>query len=291
MAWQFIGETEIHSWIPGNNAPELARLHAAILAGAEIHSWSPFDPIVWNAVRPDWPPVPLQQQHDIAARAAMCGLPHGVEKCADALGVAMTKDKAGQNALRYLMRPRKWSPSGVPIFADDLERLTLVRRYCVQDLRLEAELDRLLPLLPDEEREIWLHDQRLNQRGFRIDPAFLSTAGPFLIKAQRDGDARMQRITDGAVRSIASLKALNQWLQAQGVDLTVAADGGDEDIDDSDVDAERGSAKGRLTKSAVRSLLERPGLPSAAREALGDPARLRPLQRCQNRRVGRRSKS
>jgi DNA polymerase len=271
MAWQFIGETEIHSWIPGSNSLELERLHQAIAAGAEVHSWTSFDPIVWNTVQPDWPPISLAQQHDLAARASMCGFPRGVEKCAAVLGVAMTKDKPGQNALRYLMRPRKWL-NGTPVFAKDPKRLALVRTYNKQDIRLEAAVHALLPQLPDEEREIWLHDQRLNERGFRIDPQFLQVAGPFLIKAQQDGDAHMRRITGGAVKSISSLKALSEWLTRQGVDLRHHADDGDDNDDplddDDDEEAPVISAKGRLTKSAVRSLLERPELPAAAREAL-----------------------
>jgi DNA polymerase len=270
MTWQVVGCSAVHRWIAGTDSPHLQQLHQAIAEGAEVHTWSSFDATVWNTVQPDWPPIQLEQQHDIAARAAMCGLPRGLEKCAAALGLQLTKDKVGQNALRYLMRPRKWSPSGAPVFADDAKRLALACAYCEQDLHIAVKLDERLPALPDAEREIWLHDQRLNDRGFRIDPAFLEVAGPFLIKARHDGDARMQEITGGQVRSVSSLKAFNQWLEAQGVDLRIPNGDGDADDggDESDDDEENGSAKGQLTKSAVRSLLERPGLPPAAREAL-----------------------
>jgi DNA polymerase len=269
LAWQFTGEDEIHDWAPGDHDDrELKRLHAAITAGAEMHSWTTFDPIVWHALQPDWPAIPLQQQHDIAARATLCGLPRGLEACAAALGVAMTKDKAGQNALRYLMKPQRWTAAG-PVFADDPARLALVRQYNAQDIRLTVRLDRMLPQLPDEEREIWQHDQRLNARGLRIDPAFLLVAGPFLIQAQREGDAQIRRITGGAVGSVASVKALGAWLQTQGVTLRgTAKDDEDENANDSDDSGEDGSAKGALTKEAVRVLLETPGLPAAAREAL-----------------------
>jgi DNA polymerase len=267
ISWQFTGEPEIHSWTRVSNSPELERLHQAVANGAEVHSWTTFDPIVWNAVQPDWPPISLEQQHDISARATMCGLPRGVEKCAAALGVEMTKDREGQNALRYLMRPRKWLPDGTPVFADDPKRLALMMRYNVQDLALEAKLDELLPALPGSEREVWLHDQRVNERGFRIDPVFLRIAGPFLIKAQRDGDARMRRITGGQVGSVSSVKALGQWLTAQGVDLRTAGDDADADPLDAD-DEGNGSTKGQLSKAAIRALLERPELPAVAREAL-----------------------
>jgi DNA polymerase len=268
-AWQFAGETEVRSWVPRSNTPDLERLHQAIAAGAEVRSWTSFDPIVWNTVQPDWPPILLAQQHDIAARASMCGFPRGLEKCAAALGVAMTKDKAGRNALRYLSRPRKWL-DGFPVFANDPARLALVRAYNEQDIRLEAALDALLPELPDEERTVWQHDQRVNARGFRIDPTFLRIAGPFLVKAQRDGDAQMHRITGGAVKSISSLKALGEWLTGQGVDLRHHADDDDngDPLDDDDNEEPVASAKGQLTKSAVRGLLERLELPAAAREAL-----------------------
>jgi DNA polymerase len=272
LAWQFNGEDTIHHWAPSeSDHAELDRLHQAIRAGAEMHSWTGFDPIVWHALSPDWPAIPLEQQHDIAARAAMCGLPHGLEACAAALGLAMTKDKEGQNALRYLMKPRRWTDAE-PVFADDPARLALVRTYNVQDIRLTVQLERLLPVLPDEELEIWRHDQRLNQRGFRIDPAFLPIAGPFYIKAQQEGDARMRELTEGAVGSIASVKALGTWLRTQGVKLHGAATNeADEDEDETENDSgdsDAGGAKGALTKATVRELLEGAGLPKAAREAL-----------------------
>lgn len=274
LAWQLVGEPQIHSWAPGDNdTTALDWLHQAIADGANVHAWnSPFDAAVWNAVavRRDWPPIRLEQQHDIAARAAMCGLPRGLEKCAAALGLADTKHKDGKNALRYLMQPRAWSACGAPVFADDPKRLALVRTYNVQDLRLEAKLYGILPTLPDSEREIWLHDQRLNQRGIRIDPGFLRVAGPFLIQALRTGDAEMRRITGGAVGSVSSVKALGAWLQAQGVDLRRAAAGDedDEDDDDNGSDDGNGSTKGQLTKASVREALARPGLPEPARAAL-----------------------
>jgi hypothetical protein len=178
LAWLFTGELQIYSWAPGDNdRAALDQLHQAIAAGANVHAWNvPFDAVVWNAVRPDWPPIELQQQHDIAARAAMCGLPRGLEKCAAALGIADTKDKVGKNALYYLMKPRRWSPCGEPVFADDPDRLALVRAYNEQDIRLTALVAAQLPQLPDAERAIWLHDQRVNRRGLRIDPQFVAIA-------------------------------------------------------------------------------------------------------------------
>ncbi len=271
VGWHFVGQAEFHCWSPGDNDDTaLNQLHQAIANGARVHGWNiGFDATVWNTVMPHWPEITLEQQHDIMARAAMCGLPHGVEKCAPALGIALTKDKLGQNALRYLMAPRSWSPAGAPVFATDPARLLLVRNYNVQDLRLEAQLHAILPVMPDSERVIWLHDQRLNQRGFRIDPQFLRVAGPFYVRAQRAGDAAMRMITDGAVKGVSSVKALGTWLQVQGVDLRgVHPNGADEDVDVDDEEAENGSAKGQLSKAGVRALLERPGLPVAARVAL-----------------------
>lgn len=205
----------------------------------------------------------------------MCGLPRGLEKAAAALGINMAKDKAGLNALRYSMKPRSWSPCGQPVFANDPKRLALVRTYCEQDIAITARMHALLPELPDEERKIWLHDQHVNDRGFRIDPRFLQIAGPFFIQAQRDGDVRMREATGGMVRSVSSVKVLGDWLATQGVTLGTPGDddeANDEDAeDDGNGNGENGSTpsrKGQLSRSAVRALLEQPGLPPQAREAL-----------------------
>jgi DNA polymerase len=269
LGWQLVGEQQAQSWAPGDNDTRaLNRLHRAIAAGADVHAWnSPFDAAVWNAVRPDWPPIALEQQHDVAARAAMCGLPRGLEKAAAALGVDMAKDKKGLNALRYLMRPRSW-PSGAPRFADDPARLALVRTYCKQDIAILARLHALLPALPDEERAIWLHDQRVNESGFRIDPEFVAVAGPFFVKALRDGDARMREATDGAVKSVSSVQALGAWLEGRGVDLAGLDREDTEPADEDEEEDATPSRKGQLSKAGVRALLERPTLPPEAREAL-----------------------
>ncbi len=269
VGWQVVGEPQLHSWAPGDyDTAALDQLHQAIAGGASVHAWnSPFDAAVWNSVRPDWPPIRLHQQHDIAARAAMCGLPRGLEKAAAALGISLVKDKAGLSALRYLMKPRSWSPCGAPVFAADAKRLALVRTYCEQDITITARLHALLPVLPDEERAIWLHDQKVNERGFRIDPRFLQVAGPFFIKAREAGDAQMREVTSGAVKSISAIKALGTWLQAQGVGLC-GANAVDAENDDEDADDENESTKGWLTKASVREILAQPGLPDAARRAL-----------------------
>jgi DNA polymerase bacteriophage-type len=272
VGWHIIGESEFHTWAPGDTDDEaIDRLHWLIDDGAHVHAWnSSFDCAIWNS-QPGWPQIRLEQQHDIAARAGMLGLPRGVEKAAAALGLGMVKDRLGANALKYLMAPRSWSPCGEPVFANDPARLLLVRAYCVQDLRLELRMHELLPELPASERQIWEHDARLNERGFQVDQEFLRVAGPFYIQAQREGDAAMRRITGGAVSSISAVKAFGTWLRAEGVDPRAAAtDDESGDADDAGDDSEESvaSTKGELSKSGIRGLLERPGLPAVVREAL-----------------------
>jgi DNA polymerase len=79
----------------------------------------------------------------------------------------------------------------------------------------------------------------------------------------------MRQATGNAVKSVSSVKALGEWLAAQGIDFNVNGDAGDPpDEEDDNENSGNGSAKGQLSRPAIRALLERPELPSVARLAL-----------------------
>jgi DNA polymerase len=274
LAWGWADEDRPPaSWLPGEAPP--AALLAHIASGGTIAAWNiGFDLAIWNALLAPlgWPRLEIAQAHDIAAQAAAAGLPRGLEKCAEAMGLALNKDRAGALALRSLMRPAKWA-RGVPVWREaDAERLLAVIEYCRRDVAVERAAHRGLPKLQEYDRPVWQADMRINARGMRVDPGFIRHAGPFYVRALQAAHEEAARITGGAVKKISNTNATATWLEAQGCPMaaviSLASDNNDADADADGETPAKASRKGALTKPAVRTLLERPDLPACARALL-----------------------
>lgn len=115
-----------------------------------------------------------EQWEDTMALAAENGLPQSLDKLAKALG-ATEKDTAGAALINYFSKPdrsgnRRLPESSPEKWADFVE-------YARQDTDTLVEVHRLLPPWPDElERELWVVDQRINDRGIKADVPLVTWA-------------------------------------------------------------------------------------------------------------------
>ncbi len=273
LAWGWLqSDDEPELWLPGDPVPPALVRH--IEAGGMVAAWNvAFDLSIWQAkLAPGgWPELAIDQVHDIAAQAAAASLPRGLEKCAQAIGLPINKDRAGALALRALMAPAKWV-AGRPVWREpEGERMALVGSYCRQDVKVERQAMRWLPPMQEAERPVMLGDLRINRRGIFIDPHFVRVAGPFHQRALAHAHAAGARISGGMVRTITNNNAVCDWLESLGVRLESAGDddaGEDDGGDDPEAPPAKGSRKGAMTKAAVRAMLDRPDLPPAVREFL-----------------------
>lgn len=109
------------------------------------------------------------------AHAYTLGLPGSLEKAAKALGLEEQKDTKGKNLIKYFSMPCK--PTKVnggrtrnyPHHAPDKWQEFI--EYNRQDVVVEREIRRRLERfpVPDREWRIWALDQRINDRGVRVD--------------------------------------------------------------------------------------------------------------------------
>jgi DNA polymerase len=166
------------------------------------------------------PPLWPENMTCTMVRAAAMSLPLGLDMLGKVLNAPAQKDDAGH---RLMLKMCKASYEPKP---GEMDRL---REYCAQDVRTEMAVDKLLPALTPRERAIWLLDQAINDRGFRIDVPLVEAALAAVKEAARYADRLMAEITDGAVTATTQTKRIVDWLNAQGVPCeSVKQDGADE---------------------------------------------------------------
>jgi len=209
---------EIDLWIAGE--PPRERLVDHVRRGGRLISAnSGFEFCGWQAERrrdPRWPELRLDQMDCLLARARAIGLPGSVEKLCEAVRLGDNKDKDGAQALRKLMRPRRyeplefWTPETAP---DVYERMY---RYARQDGKVERDLHLMLPPLSESERETWLLDQLINLRGVLLDVPSVARAIEVIKQEKEDLRARGHELSG---LSPTQRDKLLDWIRAEGVDL------------------------------------------------------------------------
>jgi DNA polymerase len=284
-------------WLP--DAPLPAAVHAHLMMGGMIAAWNAaFDVAILNRfLPPAIPRITIAQTHDIAAQAASAALPRALDKCCAAIGLPEGKDRAGQAAMRWFMRPRKWV-EGKPVWGEDPKRFAALVAYNQQDVRLERMIMRRLPQLQVIDRPVFELDAQINARGMRIDRALIDVGGPALYRAMLEANRRIAELTRDAstpVPKVTSTNRIVQLLQDHGVALILAEPKGkaeaeiaaeaeaaaliQEDRDREGEDDEEGagdedepgtkkSLKGALSKTSVAAMLERADLPDLVRQVL-----------------------
>lgn len=115
----------------------------------------------------DFPATTNEQWYCVASKCRAMSIPGKLEDAANALGTH-PKDKHGHNDMLALSKPRtgkerRWTPENAP------ERFVNLYCYNLDDVRAEQGLDEALPDLTPAEREVFLLDQRINDRGWAVD--------------------------------------------------------------------------------------------------------------------------
>lgn len=183
-----------------------------------------------------------------AVAASYLGLPGTLDGVAKELKLTEGKDPKGKALIKYFSMPCK--PTKVNggqtrnMPSDNPEKWAEYIEYCRQDVIVEREIDKKVSRfpVPESEWDLWILDQKINDRGVRIDPLLVANAiecdaeDKVLLKEE------MTRITGVAnPNSDAQIKG---WFAAQGIE-----------------------GVNSLTKESIPLLLER-GLTPLARRVL-----------------------
>lgn len=235
----------VQTWRADEPVPALIVEH--VRTGGKIRAWNAqFERTLWRLVltpRYGWPMPALEQFHCTAAQAAAMALPRALDEAARVLGLDVRKDKEGARLMMQMARPRpKRAEDGSPIWWDDAAKLSRLVSYCAQDVEVERAIAAKLRPLSDDERVIYVLDQRINDRGIRIDGDLVAAAQDVVADAVERINARLRGLTGGTVAAVTKRADLLAFLRSQGVETE------------------------SLGKPAMRELLARDDLPGVVRE-------------------------
>ncbi|UCC87928.1 MAG: hypothetical protein JSV81_01145 [Anaerolineales bacterium] len=218
MAYAFDDEEPV-IWTPDMEMD--VRLEDYIVEGGKLRAWnSNFERVIWNKImveRYRWPRTKTSQWHCTMAQASAMGLPRALGQAADVLGVDQQKDGAGRALMLRMARPRRTTPDGTHIWWNTPDKMHALIEYCKQDVRTEIAVAERLVEMDYQERQVFLLDQRINDRGVMLDRDLLQRVRVLADETKEEIDAEISRITSGEVTAITNGVDLVKWLNKYGI--------------------------------------------------------------------------
>jgi DNA polymerase len=205
MSYAF-DDDEVVTWTPDQPFPQRVAEHTGQI---RAHNAAFERLIFWFVLCPDQGirEPSLAQFYCTATQARANCAPGSLEDVGRFSGATMKKDHRGSQLIRLLSVPR-----GDGTFNDDPALLDEMYRYCEQDVRAMRAISRSLRDLSPEELADYHVNERINDRGVRVDLALCNAA----VKYASDELAEIQQIvaevTEGAITSVRSPK-MRQWVQ------------------------------------------------------------------------------
>lgn len=158
---------------------QLAPMFELLGKGATIGAHNAhFERAVWEKSG-RFPILPKAEQWDCtAARARMIAIPGSLEGASMALGISARKDPRGSELISLFSKPHKKKGRCLP--GDRPDDFKDFMEYCAQDVRVEVELDRILPPLPAIEAEAFRLDYLINDLGIPVNMDRVNQADDFV---------------------------------------------------------------------------------------------------------------
>lgn len=221
FSWQ-IGSGPILQWRPGYIDPTPLLDHVAQGGRVVAHN-AAFERTIWNKIirrlKPHWPEMTIAQQICTMARAQAVALPADLDRLSEVLEQKNRKDVAGATIMKQLMRPRSIGKDGTIVWWDEPAKIDRLMAYCDQDVRTEHETDTLIPQLSPYEQELWYLDQRINERGIKVDVASCHRAVELVELSKRRANQRIKLLTQGAVEKTSQDARIIAWLKERGIEV------------------------------------------------------------------------
>lgn len=160
-----------------------------------------------------YPPLPPERWHDTMAVAAMKALPLGLDALVSALDLPAKKNMDGHRHMLFMCKPDRngsWAHHTI----ENLEKLY---EYCNDDVDAQYGSYVATRGLGVSERQTWIMDQKINQRGIKIDIEFVHACINVLDQVRIPMVERFRELT--GVNPTQREKILN-WVNEQGTPLS-----------------------------------------------------------------------
>lgn len=161
--------------------------------------------------------LPIEQWECAMARGAAYGYPLGLDACAKAMGLREEKMAEGKALIGYFSKPCKPTKANgmrtrnLPEHAPD--KWELFKEYCEQDVIVERQIYQCTPDLHGNEYEVYLADQRINDRGVPVDGALVAAARQ--IWSDRYNKLFTEAVTLTGLENPNSTMQFSEWLHEQ----------------------------------------------------------------------------
>ncbi len=237
LRWVYSDKEDVGLWHPGMPfPPEFA---AALADGTMfvVHNAS-FEKAHWRChMMPmyGWPDVPDHQWDDTMARCANLVIPQDLDSAVRVLRLPALKDMAASGMVIDLSKFDK--KGNCAEITPDI--LRAADEYCADDCHAQNGLRERIGTLSLAERQVWLLDQRINQRGVRLDLPLIDKMQKIVDDASEPLLKEWQGIT--GIKKLGS-KSFKPWLANHGLNLpnlqkeTIARALDDKDPDDDSYD-------------------------------------------------------
>jgi DNA polymerase len=205
MSYAF-DDDEVVTWTPDQPFPQRVAEHTGQI---RAHNAAFERLIFWFVLCPDHGirEPSLAQFYCTATQARANCAPGSLEDVGRFSGATMKKDHRGSQLIRLLSIPRA---DGT--FNDDPALLDEMYRYCEQDVRAMRAISRSLRDLSAEELTDYHVNERINDRGVRVDLALCNAAVKYASDELVEIQQIVAEVTQGAITSVRSPK-MRQWVQ------------------------------------------------------------------------------
>ena len=249
LVWK-VDDNPVKFWSPKLEfiSDDLGDLFSKLAQGATLEAHNAqFEFCIWHNVgckKYKFPIIFLNQIYCSAACAAALALPRSLGDVGRVLGASTVKDDEGKRLMMKMSKPRKATKNDDSEWHESDSDLLSLIEYCKTDVESEHAFMKLIPQLSDDERQVYLANERMNLKGVYCDIPLVEKAMIEIDHYKDKLEKDLEFITKGQVTSAKQVSKMTGFLAMNGVVI--------ED----------------LTAGSVRDLLKRSDLSDIARQVL-----------------------
>jgi hypothetical protein len=197
-------DEDVQVWTPGQPFP--GSVINAINLGERIYAHNAaFERLIfWYVLCPDFNLTEphLDQFYCTATQARANCAPGSLEDVGRFAGADMKKDHRGAQLVRKCC---------IPPFKHTPQDLADLFDYCAQDVRAMRAVSKAMRQLTDEELADYHNNERINDRGVRVDVPLALAAQRYAAVELEEIQRRVVEVTGGAIRSVRSPR-MREWV-------------------------------------------------------------------------------